>query len=32
MYMEHAAYAWFLREEAYRPVTGPLAETYGNLK
>jgi len=32
MYAEHAAYAWFLREDAYRPITGPLAETYGNLK
>jgi hypothetical protein len=32
MYTEHAAYAWFLREDAYRPIAGPLAETYGNLK
>jgi uncharacterized SAM-binding protein YcdF (DUF218 family) len=32
MYTEHGAYAWFLREDAYRPVTGPLAETYGNVK
>jgi uncharacterized SAM-binding protein YcdF (DUF218 family) len=31
MYTEHAAYAWFLREGAYRPVAGPLAETYGNV-
>jgi hypothetical protein len=32
MYTEHAAYAWFLRDEAYRPIAGPLAETYGNVK
>lgn len=32
MYTEHGAYAWFLREDAQRPVTGPLAETYGNTK
>jgi uncharacterized SAM-binding protein YcdF (DUF218 family) len=32
MYAEHAAYTWFLRQDAYRPVAGPLAETYGNLK
>jgi uncharacterized SAM-binding protein YcdF (DUF218 family) len=30
MYAEHGAYAWFRRENAYRPVAGPLAETYGN--
>lgn len=32
MYTEHGAYAWFLREEAFRPMTGPLAETYRNAK
>jgi uncharacterized SAM-binding protein YcdF (DUF218 family) len=32
MYTEHAAYAWFLRDSAYRPAAGPLTETYGNLK
>jgi uncharacterized SAM-binding protein YcdF (DUF218 family) len=32
MYTEHGAYAWFLREEAFHPVSGPLAETYGNMK
>jgi hypothetical protein len=32
MHTEHAACAWFLREDAYRPIAGPLAETYGNLK
>ena len=32
MYTEHGAYAWFLREEAFRPLTGPLAETYRNAK
>jgi hypothetical protein len=32
IYAEHAAYAWFLREDAYCSVAGPLAETYGNLK
>ena len=29
VYSEHRAYAWFFRDEAYIPVTGPLAETYG---
>lgn len=32
MYTEHAAYAWFLRENAYRPIGGPLTETYGNVE
>jgi uncharacterized SAM-binding protein YcdF (DUF218 family) len=32
MYTEHGAYAWFLREDAFRPVEGPLTETYGNVK
>ena len=29
VYSEHRAYAWFFRDETYIPVTGPLAETYG---
>jgi hypothetical protein len=29
IYSEHRAYAWFFRDEAYIPTTGPLAETYG---
>jgi uncharacterized SAM-binding protein YcdF (DUF218 family) len=32
MYTEHGAYAWFLREGAFHPVSGPLADTYGNMK
>jgi hypothetical protein len=32
MYTEHGAYAWFLREDTFRPVEGSLAETYGNMK
>jgi hypothetical protein len=29
LFTEHGAYAWFLCDAAYRPATGPLAETYG---
>lgn len=32
LFTEHGAYAWFLHDEAYRPVTGPLVETYGGVK
>ena len=32
IFTEHRAYAWFLREEAYRPLSGTLSETYGNVK
>jgi hypothetical protein len=32
MYSRHRAYAWFLRDEAYIPATGPLAETYGQVR
>jgi uncharacterized SAM-binding protein YcdF (DUF218 family) len=29
LYTEHGAYAWDLRQTAYSPVRGPLAESYG---
>jgi uncharacterized SAM-binding protein YcdF (DUF218 family) len=29
LFTEHGAYAWDLRDAAYRPVGGPLAESYG---
>lgn len=32
MFTEHGAYAWFLRDAAYRPATGPLLESYGGAK
>jgi hypothetical protein len=32
LFTEHGAYAWFLRDDAYRPATGSLVETYGGVK
>lgn len=32
IYTEHGAYAWFLRDAAYRQATGALADTYGGAK
>ncbi len=29
LFSQHGAYAWQLRESAYRPMSGALAETYG---
>jgi uncharacterized SAM-binding protein YcdF (DUF218 family) len=29
LFSEHGAYAWFLHDDAYRPATGSLVETYG---
>lgn len=29
IFTQHAAYAWFLRDQAYRPAEGPLLESYG---
>ncbi|HEX3878324.1 MAG TPA: YdcF family protein [Bryobacteraceae bacterium] len=29
IYSEHGAYAWFLREGAFRALAGPIAESYG---
>lgn len=29
LYSEHGAYAWFRRDDVYRPAKGPLAESYG---
>lgn len=32
LFTEHGAYAWFLRDDAYRRATGSLFETYGGVK
>jgi uncharacterized SAM-binding protein YcdF (DUF218 family) len=31
IYTEHRAYAWFLHGAAYRPIGGPLSESYGGV-
>jgi DUF218 domain len=32
LFTAHGAYAWFMRDDAYRPATGSLVETYGGAK
>ncbi len=32
MFTEHAAYAWALHSESYRPANGPLLESYGGAR